>query len=147
VCHPIYIYSEEVKCCYWPKKGINIARRCVNGYSITAAPAKSVTHVMLWWCGYQLQSNGGKYATWPVAWVTGSMTLSVRGYELRPEQSDPSGTPGCFRRKLGLLLMDDVLEQVLKPQSCEFGLLVGHTQCTMRRVLRLYSSLSWLATV
>jgi len=44
--HPIYYSnSGEVKCSYRPKKGINIARRCVNGYSITGALAKSVTHV------------------------------------------------------------------------------------------------------
>jgi hypothetical protein len=30
---------------YWPQIGINITRCWVNGYSITAAPAKSVTHV------------------------------------------------------------------------------------------------------
>jgi len=38
--------NESAVCGYWPKKGINIARRCVNGYSITAAPVKSVTHVL-----------------------------------------------------------------------------------------------------
>ena len=44
--HSIYYRnSGEVKCGYRVKKGINIARRCVNGYSITAAPAKSVTHL------------------------------------------------------------------------------------------------------
>jgi len=37
--------NESAACGYWPKKGINIARHCVNGYSITPAPAKSVTHV------------------------------------------------------------------------------------------------------
>ena len=36
---------ESAVCGYRPKKGINITRRCVNGYSITAAPAKSVTHM------------------------------------------------------------------------------------------------------
>jgi hypothetical protein len=43
--HSIYSNSGKVKCGYLPKKGINIARSCVNGYRITAAPAKSVTHV------------------------------------------------------------------------------------------------------
>jgi len=43
--HPIYSNSGEVKCGYRQKKDINIARRCVNGYRITVAPAKSVTHV------------------------------------------------------------------------------------------------------
>jgi hypothetical protein len=46
VLHPINdSNSGEVKCAYRPKKGINIARRFVNGYSITAAPAKSVIHM------------------------------------------------------------------------------------------------------
>jgi len=31
---------------YRLKKGINNARHCVNGFSITAAPAKSVTHML-----------------------------------------------------------------------------------------------------
>ena len=44
-------------------EGINIARRCVNGYSITAAPMQSVTHMSFGWCVYQAQSNGGEYAT------------------------------------------------------------------------------------
>jgi len=30
----------------------SIARRCVNGFSITAVPAKSVTHVSFWWYIY-----------------------------------------------------------------------------------------------
>jgi len=37
--------NESAACSYRPKKGINITRRCVNGYSITAVPAKSVTHM------------------------------------------------------------------------------------------------------
>jgi len=36
---------ESAVCSYRPKNGINIARRCVNGYNITAAPAMRVTHV------------------------------------------------------------------------------------------------------
>jgi len=37
--------NDSAVCGYRPKKGINIARCCVNSYSITAAPAKSVTHM------------------------------------------------------------------------------------------------------
>jgi hypothetical protein len=37
--------NESVVCGYRPKKGIIIARRCVNSYSITAAPVNSVTYV------------------------------------------------------------------------------------------------------
>jgi len=37
--------NESAACGYRPKIGINIARHCVNGHSITAAPVKSVTHV------------------------------------------------------------------------------------------------------
>jgi len=103
--HPIYSNSGEVKCSNRPKKGINIARHCVNGYSITAAPVKSVIHVSFWWCVYQAYSNGGEYATRPVSWATGSGYFSIRGYEVPSEPSEPSGTPGCVRRKLGLLLM------------------------------------------
>jgi len=55
--------NESAVCGYWVRKGINIARRCVNGKSITAAPAKSVTHMSFCWCVYQAHSNGGKYAT------------------------------------------------------------------------------------
>jgi len=33
--------------------------------------------------------------------------FSVRGYQVLSEPSEPSGTPGCFRRKLELLLMTD----------------------------------------
>jgi len=36
--------NDCAACGYWPKKGIHIARCCVIGYSITAAPAKSETH-------------------------------------------------------------------------------------------------------
>jgi hypothetical protein len=38
--------NERAACGYRPEKGINIARRCVNGYSLTAAPGKSVTQVV-----------------------------------------------------------------------------------------------------
>jgi len=110
--HPIYGNSGEVKCGYQPKKGINIARRCVNGYSITAAPAKSVTHVLFWWCVNWAHSDGGEYATRPVAWATGRVRFSVKGYEVPSEPSEPSGTAGCFRRNLGLLLM-----QVMAPRT------------------------------
>ena len=103
--HPIYYSnSGEVRCGYRPKKGINIARHCVNGYSITADPAKSVTHLSFRWCVYRAHCNGGEYATRPVAWATGSVEISVRGYEVQSEPSAPSGTPRCFKRKLGLLL-------------------------------------------
>jgi len=37
--------SGEVQCGTRPEKGINIARHCVKFFSITAAPAKSVTQV------------------------------------------------------------------------------------------------------
>jgi len=103
--HPIYSNSGEVKCGYQLKKGINIARRCVNGYSITAAPVQSVTNMSFWWCVYQAQSNGGEYAMGPIAWAKGSVWFSIRGYKVPSEPSEPSGTPRCFRWKLGLLLM------------------------------------------
>jgi hypothetical protein len=45
VWHPIYGNIGEVECGYQPKKGINVVRDCANGFSITAAPAKDVTHV------------------------------------------------------------------------------------------------------
>jgi hypothetical protein len=38
--------NECAACGYQPKKGIIIVRSCVNGYSKTAAPAKSVTQVL-----------------------------------------------------------------------------------------------------
>jgi len=44
----------------------------------------------------------------PVAWATGGIWFSVRGYEVPPEPSETSGTPGRFRWKLGLLLMQDL---------------------------------------
>jgi hypothetical protein len=43
--HPIYSDSGEVRGGTRPEKGINFSRLWVNGYSITAAPAKSVTRV------------------------------------------------------------------------------------------------------
>ena len=39
--------------------------------------------------------------------ATGSVEFTVRGYEVPSELSEPSCTPGCFCRKLELLLMDD----------------------------------------
>jgi hypothetical protein len=67
----MYSNRREVKCSYRPKRGINIDRRCVNGYSITAAPVESVTHLSSAWCIYQAHKNGGEHATRPVAWTTG----------------------------------------------------------------------------
>ena len=49
--------NESAVCGYWQKKGKNIARCCVNGYSITAAPAKNVTHMLFRWCVYHEHSN------------------------------------------------------------------------------------------
>jgi len=43
--HPIFSNSGEVTFGPRLEQGINIARLCVNGCSITAAPVKSVTHV------------------------------------------------------------------------------------------------------
>jgi len=64
---PIYSNSGEQKCGTRPEKGINIARHYVISYSITAAPAKSVTHLPFSCCVYtttfQVQSKGGRYAT------------------------------------------------------------------------------------
>jgi len=117
--HPIFSNGGEVKCGYWPKTGINITRRCVNSYSVTAAPAKSVTHVLFWWCVYQAQSHGGDDVTRPVAWPTGNVKFSVRGYKVPSEPSEPSGTPGCFRRKLGLLLMYIMLYSIKLPNALD----------------------------
>jgi hypothetical protein len=97
--------KESAVCGYRPKKGINITRLRVNGYSMSAAPAKNITHVSFRWCVHQVHSNGGKYATRPIAWATEGIKFSVRGYEVLSEPSEPSGTPGCFRRKPTLLLM------------------------------------------
>jgi len=74
------IINEIVACGYRLKKGINISRRCVNGYSITAAPANSVTHVSFRWCVYQRHCDGGKCEEQPVVWATGSVEVSVGGY-------------------------------------------------------------------
>jgi hypothetical protein len=97
--------NESVVCGYRLKKSIIIARRCVNSYSITEAPANCVTYVSLWWCVYQADCNGSKFATRLVAWATGGVKFSARGYEVVSEPSEPPGTPGRFRTKLKLLLM------------------------------------------
>jgi len=59
------------------------------------------------------------YATRPVAWAMGSVYFSVRGYEVPSQPSEPSGTPGCFRRKLELLLMQSTSfsSKSILPQS------------------------------
>jgi len=66
VWHPIYSNSTEVKCRTWLEKGRDIARHCVNCSSITAAHAKSVTHVMFCRCvsvtTFSEQSKRGTYA-------------------------------------------------------------------------------------
>jgi len=111
--HPIYTNSIEVICGYRPKIHINIARRLANGYSITASPAKSETHVSFWWSLYQAQSNGGQWETRPIAWATGSVLFSISRYEVPAELSELSGTPGCFRRTLGSLLMYHFFQQYL----------------------------------
>jgi hypothetical protein len=41
--HPIESNCREVKCGTQPEKGINTAGHFVNGYSITAAAARSIT--------------------------------------------------------------------------------------------------------
>jgi len=106
---PINSNTREVWWGTWPENAITIARCCVHGYSITAAPAKIVTHVLFWWCIYvatfQAQSKGGRYVTQPVAWAMGSIWFSGRGYEGLSEPSELSGTARRFSRKLGLLLM------------------------------------------
>jgi hypothetical protein len=107
--HPIYCNSREEKCSTWPEKDINIARHCVDGYCISAATAKSVTHMSFRWYVYvstfRVQSTGGKYATWPATWATGSLKFSPRGCKVLSEPSEPSATHRCFWRILGLLLM------------------------------------------
>jgi len=47
--HPIYSNGGEVECDTRTEKGIDIARWCVNGSNISAAPAQSVTHVSFSW--------------------------------------------------------------------------------------------------
>jgi hypothetical protein len=63
--------------------GINITRHCVTGDSITAALVNSVTHVSFRWCIYvtsfQGQNEQDNVAMQPVAWVMGSVTLSITG--------------------------------------------------------------------
>jgi hypothetical protein len=63
--HPIQSNSGEVKCGTWREQRIHIARCCFNRCSISAATAKSVTHVSFWWCGYvttsHAQSKGGMW--------------------------------------------------------------------------------------
>jgi len=98
--HPIYTNSGEVKCGTRPEKGINILRRWVNCFSITAAPVNTVTHVSFWWCIYDTT----KYRRY-VCNATGSELFSVPVYEVPSEPSERSGTPGCFWRKLWSLLM------------------------------------------
>jgi len=92
--------NDSVACGYRLEKSINFPRGCVNGYIITAAPAKIVTHISFSWCVYvtafQAQSNGSKYATRHIAWAKGSVQISIRGYEVPSEPSEQSGTPGCF---------------------------------------------------
>jgi len=100
--HPIYSNSREAECGTWPEKGVNIGRHCVDSYSITAAPARSITHMSFWSCIYVTsfwaQSKGDMHAT-------GSMCFSVRGQEVLSEVSEPTRTPRCLSRKVGLLLM------------------------------------------
>jgi hypothetical protein len=42
------------------------------------------------------ESEGGMYATQPVTWAKGSVSYSVRGYEIPSAPSDPTGTLRCF---------------------------------------------------
>jgi len=110
VWHPIYSNGRGVKWGPWPEKCIHIDKRCVNGWNISVPLMNSGTHVLFWWCifitSFCTQSKGGKYATWPFTWVTVNVQWSVREYYVPSALSELSGTPMCFRRKLGLLLMD-----------------------------------------
>jgi hypothetical protein len=94
--------NGSASCGYQPKKGIVIATRCVNGYRINTAPAKSITHSSLRWCVYvtalSVQCTGGNN---PV----GRVSFSVRGYEVPTEPSESSGTPVCFLRIVWLCLI------------------------------------------
>jgi len=54
----------------------------------------------------RLKFNLLMYATRPIAWATGSIYFSVRGYKAPSEPSEPFRTPGSFRQKLELLLMN-----------------------------------------
>ena len=67
-------------------------------------------------------------ATRPVAWATGGVWFTGRKYEVPPEPSEPSGTPGCFRRKLGLLLMWKAIPHVATSQN-------SYTQCHWQQVI------------
>jgi len=58
------------------------------------------------------QSKGGTYATQPVAWATGTVWFSLRGYKVPSELSGPSGTPGCFWPTLGSLLMSNTQQYI-----------------------------------
>lgn len=75
-----------------------LCKRLQHTHSLT----NCVTHVVLrWWVyitSFRAQSNGGVYAT-------RSLWLSIRCDEVLSEPSDPAGTPKCFWRKVGLLLM------------------------------------------
>jgi len=118
--HRIYRNSGEGKCGTRLEKVINIARHCLNSYSITAATAKSVSHLSFWWLVYvttfHVQSERCKYAMRPVAWSAEAMQFSVRGYEVHSEPSELSGTPGCCQLKLGWLLM--ILNQDPNHSDC-----------------------------
>jgi len=145
VWHPIYSNTGEVQCGYRPKKGINIASCCVNGYSITASPANSVTHVSFWWWEYRAKRNGRKYATQPIARATGSVLFSVRGYEVPSDPSEPSGTPGCFRWNLGLLLIRIVRRFLIQLIAVHYWALfsIQSTTNLMMSVLIRWSG-SWI---
>jgi len=69
------------------------------------SPCEECTTRVVLMVGIRAQSKGGTYAMWPIAWATGSVYFSVRGYEVLSEPTEPTGTPGCCGRKLGLLLM------------------------------------------
>lgn len=75
--HLIYRNSGEVKHGTRPEKGVNNATDFVNGCSITAASAKSVTHMLFRWCIYittfQVHTKVGKHAMRLIAWVTGNV--------------------------------------------------------------------------
>jgi hypothetical protein len=57
------------------------------------------------WCVYTGHSNAGDNGTRPIAWAKGSVSFSDTGYKVPSESLQLSGTPGCFRRRLGLLVM------------------------------------------
>ena len=44
--------TRAVKCGTRPVKGITSARHWVNSYNFSAAAAKSVSHMVFWWCIY-----------------------------------------------------------------------------------------------